>query len=473
MVVTSAGEFQTAAGLPACPYMLASPAISPAARGPTVKKGIVALLLLLAIVVLVSPGIIGRLAEKSVDNSLSWADDESSEVTITATGYSRGWFTSAGQHRVELLHGELYYLLLAAFAPADHDHLPVLLLDTRLDHGLIPVTSMTREHGSLLPGLGNAVSTLSVELADGSVVALPGTIYSSIGLGGEVVSNFILEAGGHDADSGRIDWGGSDFLVTSRPGDGGFAISGALDSLAIESPLETMIIGKLTVDLDQRRSAHGYMIGPASVALESFAVVSENETMAAGPLRLRSGSAIDGGRLRADLAVSLENTPLPMFGSGSLEMIARLENVDAGLLGALKRNVDALRKAGAGDASLIDIQGDVQRLLAAGLELHFDRLDVALPMGQITSRISAKMSRSGEDDYSWASALMALDASADISLPVELVDMMSAGNPEMQSAIAMGFLRRKGDSYTMQAAFKQGLLTINGAPMPVPLPEMQ
>ena len=34
----------------------------------------------------------------------------------------------------------------------------------------------------------------------------------------------------------------------------------------------------------------------------------------------------------------------------------------------------------------------------------------------------------------------------------------------------MGFLRLEGNFYEMEAAFESGLLTVNGAPMPIPLP---
>ncbi len=125
------------------------------------------------------------------------------------------------------------------------------------------------------------------------------------------------------------------------------------------------------------------------------------------------------------------------------------------------------------DTAMIDIEGALHRLLASGLEWHFDQLDAELPLGQITSRISAVVSESDADDLTWASALLSLDASANISLPVDFVDMMTEAYPEMHAVIAMGFLRRKGDYYTMEAAFEKGLLTVNGAPMPLPIPGMQ
>ena len=66
------------------------------------KKGFVALLLVLAIIVLISPGIIGRLAEKSIEKNIDWAATESQEVVVTSQGFDRGWFSSEGQHRFEI-----------------------------------------------------------------------------------------------------------------------------------------------------------------------------------------------------------------------------------------------------------------------------------------------------------------------------------------------------------------------------------
>jgi hypothetical protein len=33
----------------------------------------------------------------------------------------------------------------------------------------------------------------------------------------------------------------------------------------------------------------------------------------------------------------------------------------------------------------------------------------------------------------------------------------------------MGFLQKNGDVYELAAKYKKGLLTVNGAPMPIPL----
>lgn len=433
------------------------------------KKGFVALLLVLALVVLISPGIIGRLAENSVDDSLDWAVSDSSDILVTTTGFERSWFTSAGQHRIELLPGDLYYTLLAAFASAATDTLPVLIIDTHLDHGLIPVSSMARENGSLMPGLGSAISTLAIELADGSVLPVPGTLFSRVGLTGELQSRFVLEPGGIEADGVKLDWGETEFLFTTNPNSGSVGVVGALDSLAIESADETMIVDKLEVDVDLAATSFGFMVGPAKITLDSLAIVSAEEATTAGPLYLESDSSIEDGRLNADVTFRIENAPVPTGGSGGMELVMRLEEVDAEALGKLKRSIEAMPTGAVDAAARMDMETELMRVLASGMKLHFDQLDVSTPMGQFTSRLSAVVAASEDDDYTWASALMVLDASAEFSFPEALVDLAIQFNPDLSAAIGMGFLRKRDDFYVMEAAFKQGLLTVNGAPMPVPL----
>ncbi len=67
-----------------------------------VKKGVIALIIILALVVLISPGIVGRMAESSMDDQIQWASDGAPELVITTESFDRGWFSSEGVHRIEL-----------------------------------------------------------------------------------------------------------------------------------------------------------------------------------------------------------------------------------------------------------------------------------------------------------------------------------------------------------------------------------
>jgi len=70
-----------------------------------VNRWFLALLLTLAVIVLVSPGIVGRLAEKSVEENLDFVASENDEIVVTTESFDRGWFTSEGRHRIELRDG--------------------------------------------------------------------------------------------------------------------------------------------------------------------------------------------------------------------------------------------------------------------------------------------------------------------------------------------------------------------------------
>lgn len=83
-----------------------------------------------------------------MDENLDRAAAESQGVSITSRGFDRGWFSSEGQHRIAVIDGELRELLRSFSTSADADDVPSLIIDTRLDHGLIPLSSLLESHGS-------------------------------------------------------------------------------------------------------------------------------------------------------------------------------------------------------------------------------------------------------------------------------------------------------------------------------------
>ncbi len=95
------------------------------------KKGVIGLLLVLAVIILISPGIVGKLAEQSVDENLNWAATKSGELVVTSQSFDRGWFSSEGQHRIELGEGAIR----SAMTGSVGGEMPTLVITTRLDHG--------------------------------------------------------------------------------------------------------------------------------------------------------------------------------------------------------------------------------------------------------------------------------------------------------------------------------------------------
>jgi len=434
-----------------------------------VKKGIVALLVVLALVVLVSPALIGRLAEKSVDENLNWAAAESGELVVTSTGFDRGWFSSEGQHRVEIGDGQLSALL----SKPDGDELPVLIIDTHLDHGLVPISSMSREQGSLAPGLGSAVSTVSIEMPDGETVELPGKIFSKVALGGELQSQYQLEAGSHEQDDTTASWSDSSIDVTTNPSTGEIDYSGSVGTLKVVDDRSAVTLEGMSFSGTHIPTSYGFAVGDIDFEVDAVSM----ESIAGGGggikgLSIDAMSSVDDGDVNGHAVLKLDSQTIPGFGEVSIAADITLEGADAVALGALQKAVDAAGANADPNMLFASAEEDLKRLLAGGMELRFDQLDVTLPMGTVVTKLDFKVAEEDPDTFDWSSMLLSTEASANVTVPEALVDMAMQMNPQAGAVVGMGFLKKNGDVYEMEAEYKKGLLTINGAPMPIPLGSM-
>ncbi len=170
------------------------------------KRWLVVLLVVLAVIVLVSPGIVGRMAEKNLEENLKWAENESGSIEFQTESFERGWFTSEGRHRVVLSGASFSTAMRTYQNKTGNEDLPSLVIDTHLDHGLVPVASLGRESGSLMPGLASTVSTFQLDPGNGELVPLPGSLYSNVSLTGASDSRFLLEAGDFQGDEVQLEF---------------------------------------------------------------------------------------------------------------------------------------------------------------------------------------------------------------------------------------------------------------------------
>ena len=434
------------------------------------RKSLVVLLVIAAIVVLISPGIIGRIAEESVDSNLQWAAEESQGIVVTSERFDRGWFSSQGRHRIDVRDAELRAALatLAGREPGDGD--PTLVVDTRIDHGLVPVTSVGRTEGSLAPGLGRGVSTLSIEFPDGEAVPVPGTIYSRIALNGALTANYVLEPGSLEADGSTASWGDTDIELSTDYRAERFDIEGVVESLAVSDEGDTLRLGKTTFSGVQRPSPFGFSVGAFALDVASVAVEEAGiETYRLGAVALSGTSGMDGDRVNGDFSLAVEALDVPGYGESGFNAAMRFTGVDGAALG---RMVQKLEDAGdQADPEVLQslLRRELEAILAAGLELRVDRFDFDLPPGPVSLRMRFTVPDSGNDDFELTSLLMTLDAEADLAASAGFVDHAMAMNPEAGAIVGMGYLRRNGDVYEMRAEYAKGLLTINGAPMPIPM----
>lgn len=427
------------------------------------KKGVIAVLLIVVVIVIVSPGIIGKLAEKSVDENLNWAADESGEFVVTSTGFDSGWFSSEGQHRIELGEGNIRTAMVAG----GNDETPVLIIDTRIDHGIIPVTSMSREEGSLAPGLGSAVSTMTVEYADGENFKVPGTIYSKVGLTGDLASSYVLEAGTQSTNNGMVTWEPGKIDFAASPSSGSIVFDGDLGLISAEEDDQKVSFDGLKFSGEQEQTKHGFAVGDVDL---SVGEISINSGVAGGirSVNLKASSALDGDDVNADMLLIIDGQTVPNFGEISITTDMSLSGADAAALGALTQRLEEASGSQDPTAIMQNAEEELKSLFAGGFDMNIKQLDIALPMGTVETVMNFEVPESDRADFEWTSLLVELVASLDVKVPEELVNMATQMNPQAGMVVGMGYLKKNGDNYEMNAAYKQGLLTINGAPVPIP-----
>ena len=433
------------------------------------KKSIVAGLVLLAVIVMVSPGLVGRLAEKSMDDSLNWAASESGQVTVTAERFDRGWFSSEGQHRITLREGDFLTLLQSLSDPADADEVPALVINTHLDHGLVPFSSVAREGGSLVPGLGSAISTMRLEFADGTVIDVPGTIFSRIGLNGELTSRYALPAGSQSIEDARFDWSDTEVEITTDPISGSIDFSGEIGSVSISEASALFSFAGMTFSGQQRPTPQGIYVGDLSAEIgEVRAADSGTDLGRLESLSLRANTRLVGDRIDGTTELAFVIPDVPEFGTVSTAGRARLTGADAAALARVQR---ALEHAGQGadpTLALSQVEGDVATILARGVSLEVERFDVTLPQGTVNLTMRFVTTEDGAAGTDLVSLMLGSEAALDLIVPATFMDEIMVINPEAAALVGMGYLKRNGDVYEMALRYKKKLATINGAPLPIP-----
>lgn len=432
------------------------------------KNSIVVGLIALALIVLVSPGLVGYLAERSLDQQVDWAADENREIEITSDGFERGWFSSEGHHRIGFAATPAGLELRNALGVAGEGQDPAILIDTRLDHGLVPVTSMQGESGSLMPGLGRAESRISIEAADGTVTRLPGVVYTTIGLTGAVSSRYALDPGG----AGTLTWGRTDIRVDSNARSGRLEASARMDAFELRSAGSTTAAGGLSLESNTVRTPYDFHVGDVDLSIESVAHSGEGPAVRIGPLHLRSTSELNDEAVDSRFAIDLQLDDIPEVGRLLWSLEGSLDGLDAAALG---RVVDGLEDArGLADPALMfeAVAADLKTLLAHGLEADIDEFELGLPEGTFEADLELAVAETDRDKFVWTGLLLSTQATANVTIPGPLFEQLVSRNPDARTLVAMGYLVPNGSGYELKAEYAQGLLTVNGAPVPIPIPSM-
>ena len=451
------------------------------------KRWIVLLVVGLAIVLLISPGIVGRLAERNLDVGLAQIDLDSPSIDIQTESFERGWFSSAGRHRIDLRDGFLAELVGGPGSEAGSG--AAIVVETRLDHGLVPVTSMQRERGTLSPALASAVSTVALDPGNGELTALPGHIFSFIGLGGTASYRFLLEPGQHSAANVDVNWPHADLVVSQSPDGRHREVDGVIEpglQVRLDDAVTTLGRANIAGFLDRREHPAGEFeiaaeVEPISVALTSSALRDARgdgqlpDALSVGPISLDARQSVDDGQVDGRIRLDFAADQLPQFADVSGVLRAEYSDLNADAVAALLaawQSVDRSLSSGGergyeGYDSFSSLQAPLRNLAAGGGRMEIAELAVTMPEGEWRLTLDTEVPRSRDPMPAWPSLLLKSETVAELHVSGSLFNHYAALNPQLKGAVAGGFLVPDGDGYTLLAELSDGRLLVNGAPLPL------
>ncbi len=284
----------------------------------------------------------------------------------------------------------------------------------------------------------------------------------------------MLEAGSSAQDGGEASWGPTEIDITTNPSSGDVSFNGNIGTLSFTDGADSLAIDGLVFSGRQSPTKFGIPIGDLKLELDTMSVASGGAQ--AGGLKHMSvdgTTTLDDGRLSGRTQLEMESQSIPQFGEFSVVADISLEGADAMAVGALQQALEAQGTNPDPGQLFATVEDDLKRLLAAGFDMRLDQFDVALPMGTVKTKLDISIPEEDAATFEWTSLMIGPEASADISVPEALIDMALQMSPEAGAVVAMGFLQKNGDVYEMQAEYKKGLLTINGAPIPIPFGAIQ
>jgi len=305
---------------------------------------------------------------------------------------------------------------------------------------------------------------------------LPGTIYSTFGLTGNSSFHYVMAAGSQsDADS-LVTWSGADITVNTIPASRSFTIQANIEPTSLESNGVVTDVGPVTFEVSQDRSQYEFGIGTIKLEIDSLTVTSPHQPRTGfGKISLDALSELDGDRVNGRTSISFTRVLVPGIGPMNVDIGFAANGIDAG---ALEGIISALRAAQGsalmGAAIPTGTHAELQKLVASGLEIQFNRFDISVPQGDLSTTMAVTIPESdAKDSFSWPSIVLATTASIDLTMSVSLYEMLQAMNPDLTTLLALGVLKRNGENYETEIRYAKGLLTINGAPMAIPLGMLQ
>lgn len=440
------------------------------------KRTLIIIVVIVLAVGLIAPGLIGVLAQNRHEDQLASAMQASPYIELEPGDFDRGWFSSRGRYRVQLVDG-------AVSAPEPGEpaaEFPVLVIDSRLHHGPFALATAFKPGGTLLPVLGTVESKVTVASGNGETrFELPGSVITNVHLDGSGDLRYASGPVEFEEGGERVSWGGADIGASFDSGGTHIEAEGTIESLSAVADDGRFELGAVTFAGHQTLTDYGFHIGESRVQVPrvSFASATDGR-MALTELRAHSAVGMPDEFAVVTVEMSLEELHADEWRGGPAVIRLQFDHLDPEALGRLAQfmqNVNAQAEPDAQQAADVMNRGSehVTALLASGAGFALEEFRVQTPEGEMFARMRLRFPETGTAGAGTAFALLGgLDGDLNLVVPQSLVHAANAANAEAQQYLQMllesGFIRAEDGNYVLEAEYRGGLLTVNGLPFPLP-----
>jgi len=414
------------------------------------------------------PALVGVLAQRQAAGELARLTARQPAIRIAEGEFERGWFSSTSRHVLQFDTARLWPPALVD----ETDPLPRLVLTLESDYRHGPLA-----RAPVAPGLARVHTRFTLGVP-GAANPLRGEAETWLRLqgGGESQIRFLPMQIEHADRYGGIDWpGGQGHLAFDR----GFRV------LAAEAELEVVQIrdveGALTVgplllhaELEHLR---GFWTGDvrADIArMDAWTRRSPRSQTLARALVFSGSSSLADERVTLVAEGQIERMQLLGRESRQLGGRLRLHDLDAPQLRQLaKLWREAVRDRLSREILFARLQQHGAALAGEGAGVALEAVRADLHYGPLEASLALQLpAQPGGHDL--ATLLRDLEGNTRWRLPEGLVKLgleHDTTRPSLELLLSLGVLQPHAQGYRLDVDYRAGLLSVNGMPMVLPIPQ--
>lgn len=415
------------------------------------------------------------------------------DVTVTSNNFQRGWLESTADTTFTVAGSPITITML-----------------NRISHGPLPID----DDFQFQPVLARVRTDMSIGLPAGIVKLPPIKAKTTVYLAGNSTSHIEMTPAKQALpDNGSVDWkglsGDIDTSADFKSSKGQISAPG----LALVFANGSLNLERMKLTQDMQRSASGFNTGTANLSVDKVAVDGTTGKVTIDGLALNTNTQETGGNLNSSFTVQFKEAASADSRQGPGQIGVQVRKLDVATLVKFRKEMQELRKQKMPPEQVnmmmlgksLDLLG---QLAKKSPELEITKLSFKTADGEVTGKAKFVLdgtqldvkgnpmlmlkALSGEGEVSLPDSLVRLLAAPDVKRDIEALktsgklkkDEIAKLTPKRiemitkealkelpqyrDSAISKFKLVPDGPNYKILAAFKDGQLTVNNEPVPMP-----